>query len=232
MRRAPALVVLGLALAGCGGGESERVIVDLLVEGSAQPVGTVVLEEAGGGTRVDVGVPELQSAGAPAIRGGTCVELRPREYELTEFENRRSITELDVPLGDLLERELKVTVSRRASTPHATAACAQLPFEGEEPELVVVDLLGPDGIDTRGIAWVEEARPGRTRVGILLFGVVRGPEEAAIASGSCRGEPAHELTEIRESESVTEIEARLEALADGEHYVVAGKACGVIRSDG
>jgi hypothetical protein len=229
VRRASALVALGLALAGCGGGESERVVVDLLAEGSPQPVGTVVLEDAGGGTRVDVGVPELESAGAPAIRAGTCVELRPREYKLSEFRDRRSITELDIPLDDLLERELKVTVSGRAANPHATAACAQLPFEGEDPDLVVADLLAPDGIETRGLAWVEEARPGRTRVGILLFDVVRGPEEAVIMGGSCRGEPTHELTEIRESESVTEIEARLDALADGEHYVVAAKACGPIQ---
>jgi hypothetical protein len=122
-----------------------------------------------------------------------------------------------------------VTVSRGERTPHRVAACAELPFEGPEPEVVVVDLLGPAGTD-KGLAWLEAGRPGRTKVGILLYDVVPGPRPATIMGGSCEGEPVHELTEIRDSESVTEVEARLDALTDDHHWVVAGTACGPIQS--
>ena len=42
------------------------------------------------------------------------------------------------------------------------------------------------------------------------------------------GEPAYELTEIRDSESVTEVEASLDELAG--HWLVAGTTCGRIPS--
>jgi hypothetical protein len=221
-----ALVVVTLVVAGCGGGDgAEPVSVELNNVRSFEPVGTARLEATDGGTRVEIDARELEDASSPAIRGGFCAELRPREYKLSGFENGRSVTELDVPLEELLARQSKVTVSRGEATPHRIAACTELPFEGDEPEVVVVDLVGPNGTDT-GLAWLEPSRPGRTRVGILLYDVVPGPETAAITSGGCKGEPVHELNEIRDSESVTEVEARLDALADGEHSIVAGTACG------
>lgn len=221
-------LVLTLVTAGCGGNGAEPVAVELSNVRTFEPVGTARLEEAEGGTRVEITVPEVGDASSPAIRGGFCAELRPREHKLSEFENGRSVTELDVPLEELLSRQAKVTVSRGATTPHRIVACSELPFEGEEPEVVPVDLVGPEGTDT-GLAWVEPGRPGRTRVGIILYVVVPGPEPAAITRGGCKGEPAHELTEIRDSESVTEVEATLDALADGQHSIVAGTACGPIR---
>jgi hypothetical protein len=120
-----------------------------------------------------------------------------------------------------------VTVSRGETTPHRVAACTELPFEGPEPELVVVDLSGT-GMADKGLGWLEPAGPDRTRVGILLFDVVPGPQPAAIVRDGCRGETVHELTEIRDSESVTAVDSSLDALADGNHYLVAGTACGTI----
>jgi hypothetical protein len=228
--RSLALFLCLLVLAGCGGGEAESVTAELLDVRSFEPVGTVTLEEIDGRTRVEVVASEVSSASAPAIRGGFCAELRPRDRKLSEFRNGRSVTELDMRLEDILERQAKVTVSRGARTPHQVAACAELPFEGVEPEVVPVDLLGPRGTD-KGLAWLEPSRQARTRVGILLYDVVRGPVEAAITTGGCTGERAHTLAAIRESESLTELEARLDALADGGHWVVAGSACGRIESD-
>jgi hypothetical protein len=224
-----ALVVLGLALAGCGGDGASPVEADLRDVRSFEPVGTVKLEATEDGTRVEIDAPDVKSASAPAIRGGFCPELRPREHKLNELENGRSVTELDVPLDELLDRQAKVTISRGASTPHRVVACSELPFDGEEPQLVVVDLVGADGAD-KGLGWIEPSRPGRTRVGILLYDVVPGPQHAVIMGGSCQGEPVHELTEIRDSESVTEVEARLDALTDDHHWVVAGNTCGPIQS--
>ena len=217
------------AIAGCGGNGADPVTVELRDARSFEPVGTVNLEENGDGTRVEISAPELQNAASPAIRGGSCVELRPREYKLSEFENGRSVTELDVPLDELLARQSKVTVSRGANTPHRIAACTELPFEGEEPELVVVDLVGAGQVD-KGLGWLEPAEDDRTRVAILLFDVIAGPQPAAIRRGSCMGEPAYELTDVRDSESVTEVEASLDELAGGDHWLVAGPTCGRIQS--
>ena len=227
MRRL-ALVVLALALTGCGGDDAQTVSVELRDVRSFEPVGTAKLEERDGGTRVELTAPDLENASSPAIRGGFCVELRPREYELSELENGRSVTDLDVPLEELLARQSKVTVSRGENTPHRSAACAELPFEGEEPEVVVVDLAGAAGTADKGLGWLEPGEPGQTKVGILLYDVVPGPQPAAIVRGGCRGEPAYELTEIRDSESVTEVEAPLDELADGSYRLVAGTACGPI----
>ena len=227
MRRI-ALVVLAFALAGCGGDGAQPVSVELLDVHSFEPVGTAKLEERDGGTRVELDVPELEDASAPAIRGGFCPELRPREHKLNEFENGRSVTDLDVPLDELLARQSKVTVSRGENTPQRIAACTELPFEGAEPEVVVVDLVGAGGTADKGLGWLEPAGSGRTRVGILLFDVIPGPEPAAIVRGGCRGEPVHELTEIRDSESVTEVEAPLEELTGGNLRLVAGTTCGRI----
>jgi hypothetical protein len=227
--RGLALVVLGLAIASCGGDGAEPVTAELRDVRSFEPVGTVKLEEREGGTRVEVRAPDVEDASSPAIRGGFCAELRPREHKLSEFAGGRSVTDLNAPLEELLERQAKVTVSRGENTPHRVAACTELPFEGQEPEVVIVDLLGPNGTD-KGLAWVEPGRPGRTKVGILLYDVIHGPRPAMITSGSCKGESVHELTEISDSESVTEVEARLEALTDDDHWVVAGTACGAIQS--
>lgn len=223
-----ALVVCSLALAACGGNGAEPVTVELRDVRSFKPAGTVTLEETEGGTRVEVTSRAVRNASSPAIRSGFCAELRPRDHKLTEFEDGRSVTDLDVPLDELLDRQAKVTVSRGATTPHRVAACVELPFEGPEPEVVVVDLLGPGGTD-KGLAWLEPSRPGRTKVGILLYDVVAGPKPATITSGGCKGEPAHELTEVRDSESVTEVEARLDALAD--HWIAADGACGAIETE-
>ena len=228
MRRVT-LVVLAFVVAGCGGNGAEPVTAELRDVRSFEPVGTVKLEETEGGTRVEVSAPELGGASFPAIRSGFCAELRPREHELSGFEDGRSVTDLDVPIEELLAHQTKVTVSRGANTPHRVTACTELPFEGQEPEVVVVDLLGPDGID-KGLAWIEPGRPGRTKVGILLYDVVRGPLPAAIKRGTCRGETVHELDEIRDSESVTEVEARIDALTEDHHWVKAGAACGPIQS--
>jgi hypothetical protein len=225
--RGLATCVLTLVLAGCGGNGTEPVTVELNNVRTFEPVGTARLEEADGGTRVEITAPDVVDASSPALRGGLCPELRLREHKLSRFAGGRSVTELDVPLEELLARQSKVTVSRGETTPHRIAACAELPFDGEEPELALVDLVGPDGAD-KGLAWLEPSRPGRTRVGIILYVVVVGPEAAAIRRGGCKGEPVHELTEIRASESVTEVEATLDALADGSHRLVAGKACGPI----
>jgi hypothetical protein len=223
-----AVVALGLALAGCGGDGAEPVTVELRDVRSFEAVGTVRLEERDGGTRVEVSA-DVEGASSPAIRSGFCAELRPREYKLAEFEGDDSVTDLDVPLEELLERPSKVTVSRGKRTPHGVVPCTELPFEGQEPEVVVVDLLGPAGTD-KGLAWLETSRPGRTKVGILLYDVVPGPRPATIMGGSCKGEPVHELAEVRDSESVTEVEARLDALTDDHHWIVAGTACGPIQS--
>jgi hypothetical protein len=223
VRRGAALVVVGLTLAGCGGDGAEPIVVEFQSQDEARTVGTVRLEEADGGTRIEVAVPDLRSAAHPALRSGQCGELRPRDYELTAFADQRSVTELDVPLERLLERPTAVTVSRRATMPHSIAACAQLPLEGAEPEVALVDLPA-------GIVWLE-ADEGRTRVGILLFSRVRGPQPALITAGGCRGEPEHKLNAIRDSESVTTVEAPLETLTDGGHAVLAGAACGEIPAD-
>lgn len=228
MRRL-AVVALVLALAGCGGDGAEPVTVELRDVRNFEAVGTVTLEERDGGTRVEVSAPGVDGASSPAIRSGFCAELRPREHKLAEFEGDDSVTDLDVPLEELLERPSKVTVSRGKRTPHGVVACTELPFEGQEPEVVVVDLLGPAGTD-KGLAWLETSRPGRTKVGILLYDVVPGPRPATIMGGSCKGEPVHELAEVRDSESVTEVEARLDALTDDHHWIVAGTACGPIQS--
>jgi hypothetical protein len=225
--RGLALVVLGVVITGCGGDGAEPVTVELRDVRSFQPVGTVKLEEGEGGTRVEINAPDVEDASSPAIRGGLCVELRPREHELSGFENGRSVTDLDVPLEELLARQAKVTVSSGEGTPHRIAACTELPFEGQEPEVVVADLVGPDETD-KGLAWLEPGKPGRTRVGVLLYDVIPGPQPAAITRGGCRGERVHELTEIRDSESVTEVEAPLDELAGGNHRLVAGTACGTI----
>ena len=224
-----ALVVLAFAFSGCGGGGSgsDAIEVELRDVRSFEPVGTVTLEERDGGTRVEVSATGLQGASSPAIRGGFCAELRPREHKLTEFENGRSVTDVDVPLDDLLARQSKVTVSRGENTPHRVVACTELPFEGEEPEVAIADLVGP-GMADKGLGWFERAGPERTRVGILLYDVVPGPQPAAIVRGGCRGQAVHELTEIRDSESVTVVDAPLDELADGNYRLVAGTTCGPI----
>jgi hypothetical protein len=222
-----AVAVVGLVLAGCGGNGAEPVELPLNDVKSFEQVGLVRLEETESGTRVEITAPDVRAPSSPAIRGGFCAELRPREYKLSEIEDGRSVTDLDVPLEELIDNQTKVTVSRGERTPHRVVACAELPFEGPEPDVVLVDLLDPAGAD-KGLAWIEPSRPGRTKVGILLYDVVPGPRPAAIASGGCKGDPAHELNEIRDSESVTEIEARLGALDD--HSVVVGTACGPIQS--
>jgi hypothetical protein len=225
VRRAALLVAL-LAVAGCGGSDSEPVTQELFDVRTFRPVGTVTLEAAGAGTRVEIDAREITSPSSPALRGGFCAELRPREHELTELQNGRSVTDVDVPLEELLARQTKVTVSRGRTTPHRIAACGELPFEGPEPEVVVVDLLAA-GAD-KGLAWLEPAGDGRTRVGILLYDIVPGPEEAAIVSGGCRGTPVHQLTAVRDSESVTEVDAELPALVADRDSIVVGTACGQI----
>jgi hypothetical protein len=226
VRRA-ALFVAVLAVAGCGGGGGSEVVTqDLLDVRSFEPVGTVELESTDAGTRVEIDAPELRSPSSPALRGGFCAELRPREHKLNELQNGRSVTEVDVPVEELLARQTKVTVSRGATTPHRIAACTELPFEGPEPEVVVVDLLA--GGTDRGLAWLEPTGDERTRVGILLYVVVPGPEDAAIVGGGCQGTPKHQLNDIRQSESVTEVDAELSALIADRDSIVAGDACGVI----
>jgi hypothetical protein len=225
VRRA-ALLVAVLAVAGCGGGGSETVTQDLLDVRTFEPVGTVALDATDDGTRVEIDAPEIRSPSSPALRGGFCAELRPREHKLNELQDGRSVTDVDVPLDELLARQTKVTVSRGPTTPHRIAACAELPYEGPEPEVVVVDLLA--GGTDRGLAWLEPAGDGKTRVGILLYVVVPGPEKAAIVSGGCQGTPVHQLNDIRQSESVTEVDAELSALIADRDSLVVGTACGAI----
>jgi hypothetical protein len=225
VRRA-ALLVAGLAVGACGGGDSETVMQDLMDVRTFEPVGMVKLEATDAGTRVEIDAPEIMSPSSPALRGGFCAELRPREHKLNKLQNGRSVTDVNLPLEELLARQTKVTVSRGATTPHRIAACAELPYEGPEPEVVVVDLL--EGGTDKGLAWLEPAGDGRTRVGIILYVVVPGPEEASIVSGGCQGAPVHQLTEIRASESVTEVDAELSALIADGNAIVVGKACGPI----
>ena len=225
MRRL-ALAVFAFALAGCGGSGAEQVNVELRDVRSFEPVGSVKLEPTDAGTRVEIDASNIRSPSSPALRGGFCAELRPREHKLSEFQNGRSVTDVDVPLEELLARQTKVTVSRGENTPHRIAACVELPFEGPEPEVVVVDLLAGGG--DRGLAWLEPAGDGKTRVGILLYDIVPGPEEAAIVSGGCQGTPVHQLTAVRDSESVTQVDAELSALIADRDSIVVGTACGPI----
>jgi hypothetical protein len=47
-------------------------------------------------------------------------------------------------------------------------------------------------------------------------------------SGGCQGRTVHQLNEIRDSESVTEVDAELSALIADRDSIVVGEACGVI----
>jgi hypothetical protein len=223
MRRPLVLLVLGLGLAGCGGGdESAKAInADLVNPRNFQSVGSVTLTEAGDRTRVQL-VVRSGKAAAPAIRGGSCVELRPREYKLSPVQNGRSTTELDVPIEEFQARELKVTVSKSAAAPHAIAACAQLPFDGEEAPFAIGDLSS--GVEDTGLVWLEEVE-GKTKVGVILYGIEPGPIPVTLRKGGCKGEVEQELTPLRESESVSTVDAPLLEVADGNHSVVVGGSC-------
>jgi hypothetical protein len=217
------LLLLGLlALAGCGGSDSKTVIDgELINPANFRPVGTARLSEDGDKTRVELTVRSGKHA-APAVRAGLCPELRPREYELTPVEAGRSVTELDVPIEELRAREMKVTLSKSEATPHSIAACAQLPFEGAEAPFALAD-LARGGRDT-GLAWFEEVG-GKTRIGILLYAVVAGPEPVTLRRGGCDGDVQQELTPLRQSESVSTVDAPLAEVADGQHAIVAGRSC-------
>jgi hypothetical protein len=230
VRRTLVLLGLGLALAGCGGDDSATAInADLVNPRNFRSVGSVSLTADGDRTRVELVVRGVQ-ASAPAIRAGSCVELRPREYKLSPLEGGRSTTELDVPIEELEARQLKVTVSRSAATPHAIIACAQLPFGGDEAPFAIGDLSGPGAEDT-GLVWLEEVE-GETKVGIILYAIEAGPEPVTLRRGGCRGEVQEELTPMRESESVSTVDLPLDEVADGNHSVVVGRSCAPSLSPG
>jgi hypothetical protein len=217
------LVILGLvALAGCGGSDSKTVVDgELINPANFKSVGTVQLSEDGDKTRVELTVTSGRSA-APAVRAGACPELRPREYKLNPVVSGSSVTELDVPIEELQARELKVTLSKSEATPHAIAACAQLPSPAAEAPFAIGD-LNRAGKDT-GLAWLDEVG-GKTKIGILLYDVVPGPEPVTLRRGGCAGEVQEELTPLRDSESVTTVDAPLAEVADGRHSIVVGTSC-------
>jgi hypothetical protein len=223
MRRPLVLLGLGLALAGCGGGNESATPInaDLVNPRNFQSVGSVTLTEDGDRTRVELAVRSGKAA-APAIRSGSCAELRPREYKLNPVQSGRSTTELDVPLEEIQARQMKVTVSKSAATPHAIAACAQLPFEGEEAPFAIGDLSA--GVEDTGLVWLEEV-DGKTKVGVILYGIEPGPVPVILRRGGCKGEVEQQLTPLRESESVSTVDAPLSDVADGNHSVVVGRSC-------
>ena len=223
MRRVLLLLGVGLALAGCGGDDEQAALsADLVNPRTFQSVGNVELTAEGDRTRVQLSVSGVDAA-APALRAGQCVELRPREYKLAPLKDGRSTTELDVPLDELRERQMKVTVSKSAATPHAITACAQLPLVGSDAPFAIGDLTAPDGHDT-GLVWLEEVE-GKMKVGLILFDVERGPEPVTLRRGACGGEVQQELTPMRDSESVSTVDAPLDEVADGNHSIVLGRTC-------
>jgi hypothetical protein len=229
MRGVLLLLGVGLALAGCGGDDEQSAIsADLVNPRNFRSVGTVTLTGDGDRTRVELVVRGAEAA-APAIRAGSCVELRPREYKLSPLEDGRSTTELDVPIDELEARQLKVTVSKSAATPHAITACAQLPFKGAEAPFAIGDLSA--GAEDAGLVWLEEI-DGKTKVGIILYAIDAGPEPVTLRRGGCRGEVEEELTPMRESESVSMVDAPLSDVADGNHSVVVGRGCAPSLSPG
>jgi hypothetical protein len=214
---------LGLAIAGCGGGGDGATALnaELVDPRNFQSVGSVTLTEEGDRTRVQL-VTRGANPAAPAIRAGSCVELRPREYKLSPVKNGRSTTELDVPIEELQARQMKVTVSKRAATPHAITACARLPFEGPEAPFAIGDLSA--GVENAGLVWLEEVA-GKTKVGVILYRIEPGPEPVTLRQGGCTGQVQQELTPMRESESVSTVDAPLSEVADGNHSIVVGRSC-------
>ena len=223
MRLVLLLLGLGLALAGCGGEDKHSAIsADVVNPRNFRSVGNVTLSADGDRTRVELSVSGVDAA-APALRAGQCVELRAREYKLSMLQDGRSTTELDVPIDELKARQMKVTVSKSEATPHAITACAQLPFEGPEAPFAIGDLTASDGHDT-GLVWLVEVE-GKTKVGVILFDIERGPESVTLRRGGCTGEVQQELTPMRDSESVSTVDAPLGEIVDGNHSIVLGRTC-------
>jgi hypothetical protein len=143
-RRASALLVAALALAGCGGGDDDggggaaagggggggggsEALVDLAELGGSGQTGTATLTASGGSTAVTVEtVSYLVDPQPAAIAKGTCAKPGAAEHELATIEDGISVTTVDASLDDLRSGGYVVTVSKSRTQPDVLVACGAI----------------------------------------------------------------------------------------------------------
>jgi hypothetical protein len=139
-RRASAVLVVALALAGCGGGDSggspaagggggaggSETLVDLAEVGGSGQTGTATLTASGDGTMVTVEtVSYLVDPQPAAVAKGTCAQPDDAAYELATIEDGISVTTVDASLDDLRAGYV-VTVSKSRKQPDVLVACGAI----------------------------------------------------------------------------------------------------------
>jgi hypothetical protein len=141
-RRASALLVAALALAGCGGGDGNggateaagggggggsEALVDLAALGGSDQTGTATLTASGGSTQVTVEtVSYLVDPQPAAIAKGTCAKPGAAEHELATIEDGISVTTVDASLDDLRSGGYVVTVAKSRKQPDVLVACGAI----------------------------------------------------------------------------------------------------------
>jgi hypothetical protein len=124
------LVVLVL-LAGCGGDDERQTVTVQMEEqmGSTQFGEAVLMELEGSRTRIEVsvGVGGADSRQPVRIYGGSCDRLDDQPvYALEDNVEGDSVTELEVPLHEFLERPHAITVHETPARLRLRAACGNI----------------------------------------------------------------------------------------------------------
>jgi hypothetical protein len=140
-RRARAVLVVAVALAGCGGGDDDtngapagggggaggsEALVDLTEVGGSGQTGTATLTASGDRTLVTVEtVSYLVDPQPAAVAKGTCAKPGDAAYELATIEDGISVTTVDASLDDLRGGYV-VTVSKSRKQPDVLVACGAI----------------------------------------------------------------------------------------------------------
>jgi hypothetical protein len=125
------LVVLVL-LAGCGGDDERRTVTVQMEEqmGSTQFGQAVLMELEGSRTRIEVsvGLGGADQRQPVRIYRGSCDRLDDEPvYALEDNVEGDSVTELEVPLDEFLDRPHAITVHETPQRLRLLAACGEIP---------------------------------------------------------------------------------------------------------
>lgn len=191
--------------------------------GPANPLGSTVLVAQGEQTEVRVDLkPNGNNANQFAfIQQGTCHQLGPAKYPLSNVVNGSSRTVIGTNIGSLLSGNLVVNVGPSVDQPNKSLACGAIP-QGS------VVTLGPGRDGDQSPAYAVLLAAGNQTQVTLNVGLTEDLAEqpAALYAGSCSnlGSSKYHLGNVKFGASRTTLNVPLTDLLNGGNVVAIAKS--------